>query len=46
MHAYSQWFFDTGWVVVAGVGAVLSVTSGLRAYFFVLPAVILAIMGK
>lgn len=46
MNLYSQWFFDEGWMLVTVIGAAFGWNFGLKAYLIVLPAVLLAIMGK
>lgn len=46
MNVYSQWFFDYGWLLVTAIGAALGWEIGLKAYLFVLPAVLIAIIGK
>lgn len=43
---YSQWFFDDGWLFISIFGCVLGMQMGLRAYWFVGPAVLIAILGK
>jgi hypothetical protein len=46
MNVYSQWFFDDGWLLITAIGAALGWQIGLKAYLFVLPAVLVAIIGK
>lgn len=43
---YSQWFFNDGWLVISIFGFVFGGTIGLRAYWLIGPAVLIAIAGK
>ena len=46
MNEYSQWFFAEGWIIVSIFGFIFGWVVGLKAYWVVLPAVLLAIWGK
>jgi hypothetical protein len=47
MVEFSQWFFSYGWFVVSAIGFALTWRIGLIAgYFFVIPCVVVSIMGK
>ena len=43
---YSQWFFQSGWLVVTALGIGLGWNIGLKGYWVILPLVLLAILGK
>ena len=47
MQAYSQWFFnEQGWVFVTALGAYFGWTIGLKAYFLIVPMVLIAVLGE
>ena len=43
---YSQWFFDSGWMVITAIGFFLGWTVGLRSYFLIVPLVLAAVIGR
>jgi hypothetical protein len=46
ISAYSQWFFQDGWLLVSALGVVLGWNIGLRGYYVIIPLVCFAILGK